>query len=144
MKRNNANIFKINYSIKVSRSKIHGLGVFAMKNIPPKKKIGSMAGEIISKKEVYQKINNSKVDSIAIVELWNGKAIDASRNGNELRYVNHSCFPNAYLRVCGFQVEFYTLREILKGEEVTCNYGETHHKGTKKCNCGQNNCKGVL
>jgi len=83
-------------------------------------------------------------ESIAIVELWNGKALDATINSNELRYVNHSCGPNTYMRVINNHVEFYALRDIQKNEELTCNYGLTHHEGTLPCKCGAKNCKGFI
>ena len=49
---------------------------------------------------------------IAIVELHGGGAIDASVGGNEFRYTNHSCAPNAYMRIFGRHVGFYALRDI--------------------------------
>lgn len=79
-----------------------------------------------------------------MVEFGDGRALDASINANELRYVNHSCKPNTYMRVYYSKVEFYSLRLIEKGEELTCNYGETHHEGKLKCKCGSENCKGFL
>jgi SET domain-containing protein len=46
--------------------------------------------------------------------------------------------------VCYSRVEFFTLRLIKKEEELTCNYGETHHDGKLKCRCGAIGCKGYL
>ncbi|MES2881274.1 MAG: SET domain-containing protein, partial [Bacteroidota bacterium] len=83
-------------------------------------------------------------ESIAVVELWNGKAIDASVKSNALKYINHSCRPNTYMRTINFHVEFYSLRSIKKDEELTCNYGDTHHAGTKKCTCGAVGCQGFI
>ncbi len=118
------------------------MGAYAGEHIPAKKKIGSLGGVIISKKEANRR---SKLnESIAIVELWNGKALDATINSNELRYVNHSCGPNSYMRVINNHVEFYALRDIKKNEELTCNYGLTHHEGTLPCKCGAKNCKGFI
>ena len=79
-----------------------------------------------------------------MVEFGDGRALDASVNPNELRYVNHSCKPNSYMRVCHSLVEFYALRNIKKGEELTCNYGPTHHDGKLKCRCGAPGCIGYL
>jgi len=132
----------INFDVKVAKSKIHGNGLYAKKNIPAKRKIGSMAGEIISKKMAREKAKLN--ESISIVELWNGKALDASIINNELRYINHSCQPNTYMRTLGNHVEFYALRSIKTNEELTCNYGPTHHDGKRKCNCGAPNCKGSI
>jgi SET domain-containing protein len=79
-----------------------------------------------------------------MVEFGDGRALDASIKPNELRYINHSCNPNTYMRVCYSQVEYYTLRVINLDEELTCNYGPTHHDGKLKCRCGAVNCKGFL
>lgn len=130
------------FKVKVGKSKIHGHGLYAKEMIPAKRKIGSLAGEIISKKAARQKAKLNH--SISIVELWNGKALDASEYNSEVRYINHSCSPNTYMRTFGNHVEFYALRPIQPNEELTCNYGPTHHDGQRKCNCGAPNCKGSI
>jgi SET domain-containing protein len=48
------------------------------------------------------------------------------------------------MRVINCHVEFYALRKIKKNEELTCNYGLTHHEGTLPCRCGAPNCKGAI
>jgi uncharacterized protein len=130
------------FDVEVGKSKIHGKGLYAISKIPPRRKIGSLAGEIISKKTAREKAKLK--ESISIVELWNGKALDASVINNKLRYINHSCHPNTYMRTLGNHVEFYALRPIKPNEELTCNYGPTHHDGKKECKCGAVNCKGFL
>lgn len=134
--------FPLYFKIQNKKSKIHGKGAYALEPIPAKRKVGSLAGEIISAKEADRR--SKHMDSIAMVELWNGKALDASNNSNELKYVNHSCSPNTYMRVFNLHVEFYTLRDIAKGEELTCNYGLTHHEGKLPCKCGAPGCKGYI
>jgi SET domain-containing protein len=42
------------------------------------------------------------------------------------------------------KIEFYTLRQVKKGEELTCDYGETHHDGKLPCKCGAANCRGHI
>jgi len=132
----------LHFDVIVGKSKIHGKGLYARKNIPARKKIGSMAGKIISKKTAREKARLN--ESISIVELWNGKALDASTVNNELRYINHSCQPNTYMRTFNHHVEFYALRSIKSNEELTCNYGPTHHDGKRECKCGASNCKGFI
>jgi uncharacterized protein len=134
--------FKVFFQILNKQSMIHGTGAYASERIPAKRKIGSLGGVVISKKEADRR---SKLnESIAIVELWNGKALDATINSNELRYINHSCIPNTYMRTINNHVEFYALRRIRKNEELTCNYGLTHHEGTLACRCGAKGCKGFI
>jgi SET domain-containing protein len=133
---------KLLFPLRIDSSRIHGHGAFALGVIPARKKIGNLAGKLISKKMGRALARTKK--SISLVELWNGKTLDASENSNELRYINHSCRPNTYMRNLGCHVEFYALREISPKEELTCNYGATHHEGKRKCNCGTPGCKGYL
>jgi SET domain-containing protein len=130
------------FDVAIGKSKIHGKGLYAKRSIPARRKIGSLAGKIISKKNAREKARLN--ESISIVELWNGKALDATSVNNELRFINHSCQPNTFMRTLGNHVEFYALRFIKPDEELTCNYGPTHHDGKRKCNCGSPNCKGFI
>jgi SET domain-containing protein len=41
-------------------------------------------------------------------------------------------------------IEFYALRDILPGEELTYRYGYNHHEGTLRCRCGAPNCRGFV
>lgn len=120
-------------------SKIDGTGVFATKNWAKRKKIGELTGEFISKREVRRLAQENK--RIHIYEFNSGYALHIL---NDLRYMNHSCKPNAFLRVVGdridgvCRIEVYALRNIQPGDEMTLNYGPyTHHEGTLRCNCGQ-------
>lgn len=133
---------QLNYKIENKKSNIDGTGAFALEKIPPRKKIGNLGGEIISLREARKRASHTK--RVAMVEFGDGRALDASVNPNELRYINHSCSPNTYMRVCFSRVEFYTLHFIKKGEELTCDYGPTHHDGKLRCSCGSPNCKQYL
>jgi SET domain-containing protein len=132
----------LNYLLRNRASKIDGKGAFALEEIPARKKLGNLSGEIITLREARKRAAQTK--RVAMVEFGDGRALDASIKPNELRYINHSCNPNTYMRVCYSQVEFYTLRVINLDEELTCNYGPTHHDGKLKCRCGAVNCKGFL
>ena len=48
------------------------------------------------------------------------------------------------LRVNQGRVEFYAMRDIAAGEELTVRYGETHHQGRLQCRCGAPGCVGRL
>lgn len=134
--------YHIYYPVKVAKSKIAGKGAYALQSIPARKKIGDLGGVIITMKEAMKLIKNLKV--INLVELDNDLALNASANPNDMRFINHSCGPNTYLRVMKDRVEFYALRDIKKGEELSCDYGETHHEGKLPCKCGAKNCRGFI
>jgi SET domain-containing protein len=133
---------KTKFPIEVKKSEIDGKGAFALGSIPSRKKIGELNGVVISVAEGRKLAGSNK--RIALVELDYKYALNAFDTEGELKYINHCCTPNTYMRVFNHHVEFYSLRKIKKGEELTCNYGETHHDGKLRCNCGAKNCKGAL
>jgi uncharacterized protein len=133
------------YKLTVKKSKIAGKGAYALQNIPAKKKLGNMAGELISYREAQKRVKQQPGAALLMVEFDNEPiALDASINRNELSYINHSCNPNTYLRRAYKKVEFYSKRAIKKGEELTADYGETHHDGKLPCRCGAKNCRGFI
>ena len=130
------------YEVAVHKSGIDGFGAFAAEDIPPHRKIGEIRGETISVSEARRRAAGKA--RIMIVEISERKAIDASQSEDPMRFTNHGCTPNARLSIQGGRVEFYALRAITPGEEITVNYGETHHEGKLKCRCGAPNCIGWL
>jgi SET domain-containing protein len=133
---------RMNFHFCVAESRIDGQGLFASAAIPARRKLGEFTGQVISQARARRRARGQH--RIAIVELNDGRAIDASRGGNDFRYINHSCSPNAYIRISNGRVEFYSRRTIRAGEEITCDYGETHHEGKLRCQCGSKNCRGSL
>jgi SET domain-containing protein len=130
------------YAVDVRASAIDGRGVFAAEAIPQRRKIGEIRGEAITVSEARRRAQGQL--RIMIVEVSTRKAIDASKSADPMRFTNHRCKPNAQLRIRDGRIEFYALRNIATDEEITVNYGETHHEGTLRCNCGAANCIGWL
>lgn len=130
------------YAVDVHASPIDGQGAFAAEPIPARRKIGEIRGESITVDEA--RIRATRHERIMIVELSDKKAIDFSRSSDPMRFTNHSCRPNARLMIGNGRVEFYALRPIATGEEITVDYGETHHEGTLPCRCGAPGCRGAL
>jgi uncharacterized protein len=130
------------FAVDVKPSAIDGQGAFAAEAIPPKLKIGEIRGESISVAQA--RIRATRAERIMIVELSERKAIDFSQSSDPMRYTNHSCQPNARLTIRNGRVEFYARHGIKAGEEITVDYGETHHEGKLACRCGAPGCKGAL
>ena len=130
------------YALQVQPSPIDGLGVFADEPIAAARKIGEIRGESISVDDA--RIRATRSERIMIVELSPRRAIDFSKSADPMRYTNHSCQPNARLDIGQGRVEFYALHAIAVGEEITVNYGETHHQGRLTCRCGSAACIGRL
>ena len=130
------------YALRVAPSCIDGLGVFAAEPIAAARKIGEIRGESISVDDA--RIRATRSERIMIVELSPRRAVDFSKSQDPMRYTNHSCLPNARLDISQGRVEFYALRAIAPGEEITVHYGQTHHQGTLACRCGAPGCGGWL
>ena len=130
------------YAVDVRPSCIDGQGAFAAEAVPARRKIGEIRGEAISVDEA--RIRATRSERIMIVELSPRRAIDFTRSADPMRYTNHSCDPNARLDIRNGRVEFYALRDIALDEEITVDYGETHHEGRLRCRCGATNCAGRL
>ena len=130
------------YAVAVRRSAIDGFGAFAAEGVPAHRKIGEIRGESISVSEARRRVQGQA--RIMMVEISARKAIDASASTDAMRFTNHACQPNARLQIRDGRIELYALRAICLGEEITVNYGQTHHAGTLACRCGKPGCAGWL
>ena len=130
------------FEVAVRRSAIDGFGVFAAEAVPPQRKIGEIRGESISISEARRRAQGKQ--RIMIVEVSTRRAIDASKSEDPMRFTNHRCSPNARLAIRDGRIEFYALRAITTGEEITVNYGQTHHEGRLACRCGAPGCVGWI
>jgi len=123
----------------IRRSSIQGKGLFAGQPIRARKKLGEFTGEGISVREARRRSREAK--RIAIVEISATRAIDGSIGGGPFQFINHSCNPNVFIRIAYNRAEFYAKRNIRVGEELTCDYGDSHHDGRLACRCGSAKCK---
>ena len=128
--------------VAVRRSPIDGYGVFALEPVQRWHKIGEVRGESISIADARRRA--ATLERIMIVEISDKKAVDLAKSTDPMRFTNHSCQPNGRLSIQGGRIEFYALRDIEMGEEITVNYGEPHHEGRLACQCGAPGCVGTL
>jgi SET domain-containing protein len=125
----------------VARSRIVGRGLFAGTDIRARSKIGEFEGVPIGLREARARARGR--DTIAIVELTHF-ALDATHSNRGFRFINHSCAPNTFTRMTDARAEFYALRDIAAGEELTVDYEQSHHNGTLPCRCGAPGCRGTI
>jgi SET domain-containing protein len=130
------------YALRSGPSAIDGTGTFAAEPIPARAKIGEIRGESISVAEARRRARRG--GRLMLVEVSERRAVDASASTDLLRFANHSCRPNAALRIQRGRIEIYAQRDIAPGDEITLDYGETHHAGTLACRCGAPGCRGML
>jgi uncharacterized protein len=132
--------------LRVGVSAIEGQGVFAVESIAARKKIGDIRGESVSQREAFARARVAREQSghVFMIAVSDKRAIDATASTDPLRFANHACAPNMVLKIQQGHAEFYALRYIAAGEELTANYGATHHAGKLACRCGAQRCKGWL
>ena len=128
-------------ALYVARSALTGKGLFAGTAIPARAKIGEYEGEVIGLREARRRAKGRRI--VAIVELER-HALDAARWRHGFRFINHSCDPNTFFRCTPERAEVYARRAIRKGEELTCDYGDSQHEGRLPCRCGAANCRGFI
>lgn len=128
--------------VTVRRSRIDGFGVFSNAAVPALTKLGELTGEAVTVAEGRRRAQGRA--RIMLVELSASRAIDATHSTDPMRFTNHSCQPNARIQVEAGTIEFFTLRDIQAGEEITVGYGATHHEGRLACRCAQAGCIGWL
>lgn len=137
--------------IRVGRSRIEGTGVFAKRKIPKGTRIVEYIGERVPIGQVYRAVaDGPRVYGFALDETT---AIDGTRNGNEARFVNHSCAPNCEAYVFDGRAYIYAMRDIVRGEELTFDYklgpadrapGLEYDEADYRCRCGAITCRGTL
>ena len=140
---------------QVKKSKVHGNGVFATRNITKGKKIIQYIGEKISKKEgdkrsekrIKKYLNSKTTGSVYIFELNKRYDIDGSPLYNKARYINHSCKPNCEVEIINNEIWIISIRNIKNGQELSYDYGYEFDKNDYRdhiCKCGSTNCIGYI
>ena len=79
----------------------------------------------------------------AVAEL-DRMGIDARGTRRGSRFINHSFATNTFMRRTRDRAEFYALRDIAAGEELTVDYRPSHHDGRLRCRCGAPRCGGWI
>ena len=135
----------------VRPSAIHGLGLFAARDITAGERLGLYEGRRLSASEVEAAEWDS--DLTYLFELSDGTIIDGAQHGNDLRHLNHSCQPNceAVERQEDnglLQLEIVALRAIAAGEELFIDYAlaidELQSAESYSCACLAPACRGTM
>lgn len=132
---------KLAPGLSVKKSPINGKGCFATLLFARGRKIADYTGELISDREANRRANRRVLRICAIDSRW---SLDGSRGGNGTHYINHSCEPNSFMKILYGHIQFYALRDIRPGEEITIDYQNTLHSDTKRCYCGAKTCRGTI
>lgn len=86
-----------------------------------------------------------------LFSLDNGDVIDAGINGNDARWINHSCEPNCETIEEDDRIFVHALRTLRPGEELFYDYKvDPAERRTRKveqnyaCRCGTAKCRGTM
>ena len=131
---------------KIKKSNIDNRGLYASRDIKEHTKVIEYKGRILTKKQVQI---NPKFDNDKAIYLFNINKkydLDGDFKFNTARLINHYCNPNCEVYGTGLKVWVYAIRDIKKGEELTCDYGFGYDKDYKQfpCKCKSKNCCGYI
>jgi len=137
------------WNLRVARSRIHRLGVFATICIPRARKVIEYTGERITTKEAlrrFEKILRSPARDrrICFFHLSSRSLIDGAIGGSGAEWINHSCDPNLRARKIGKRIFYFSRRRIHQGEELTIDYRLPKTALRVACRCGSRACRGTI
>ncbi len=138
---------------EIRKSSIQGRGVFATQRIRPGQKVVEYAGERVTNAEAdrrYDEENMSRHHTF-LFTLDDETVVDGRSEGNDARYINHSCDPNCEAVIENQEIWIYALRNIQPGIELGYDYqyertGENDDELEKfyRCLCGSPKCRGSI
>ena len=145
--------------IEARRSAIHGNGVFATAPLKKGERVIRYKGLLRTHAEVDRVYADDLDSGHTFLFTLNDKyVIDANIDGNDARWINHSCDPNCEATWLQHdekkrkdKIFIEARRDIAAGEELTYNYGivlaEKHTAELKRlwaCKCGSKRCTGTM
>ena len=138
---------------EVRQSAVHGMGAFALRRIRKGTRIVEYLGERVSHKEADRRYETKDADDAhTFLFIVDSKTvIDAGVDGNEARFLNHSCNPNCESVIENRRVYIEAIRAIEPGEEMTYDYQiqreDDDPPGIEEvfaCRCGFPQCRGTM
>jgi len=138
---------------ELRESSIQGLGAFARKDIPRGTRIIEYTGEKISYAESDRRYPDERdARHHTFLFTLNSKwIIDAAFDGNDARFINHSCEPNCDAYIERGHIWIESIKRIPAGAELTYDYQyEYLDEYTDEdlifyaCHCGAADCRGTI
>ena len=138
--------------IRVGRSRIEGMGVFAKRRIHRGARIIEYRGERVAADRLLAPVGGPEPARVYTFRLNETVVIDGARGGNASRFINHSCAPNCDAYAFDDRLYIYAMVDIARGEELTFDYklapppGLPAEKGPEShaCSCGAATCRGTM
>ena len=127
---------------RIGTSPIHGLGLFAGRDISGGEIVLEYSGEKISKAESIQRCSEENSFVFYLDEQFD---LDGNTESNPARFLNHSCSPNCVVEKIEGRLLVVAQRAVAAAEELTFNYSydlTDYHE--HPCNCGAERCVGFI
>ena len=138
---------------EVRTSHMQGLGAFATRPIQEGVRLIEYAGQRLTPAEAearYPDVAGERHHTY-LFAIDDDVVIDAAFEGNEARFINHSCDPNCDAVIDDGRIWIETIRDVAPGEELAYDYAyvlEEHHTPAAKrrfpCHCGAASCRGTI
>ena len=138
---------------KVTRSKVHGYGAFATRDIKKGEIIDEYLGDRITHAQADKRYeDHDENDNHTFLFIVDKKTvIDAGIGGNDARFINHKCDPNCESEIKKGRVFIVATKNIKKGEELGYDYQIGREKDDPDnvdeiyaCRCGSPKCRGTM
>lgn len=142
-----------NSLFEIRTSPIAGVGAFAVRPIRKGTRIIEYLGERIGQDEADRRYDDSLTEHprVLLFSVDDRTVIDAGVNGNEARFINHSCEPNCRSVTRRGRVHIWAIRDISVGEELTYDYsltregiGDDEAYTRYACQCGAPTCRRTM
>ncbi len=139
--------------IKVRRSKVHGQGVFALQRIRKGTRIIEYVGDRISHARANRRYDDHDANDnhTFLFAVDRNVVIDATVDGNDSRFINHSCDPNCESNIENRRVFIDAIRTIEVGAELNYDYQIGRERDDPPnvdviyaCRCGAKDCRGTM
>ena len=138
---------------EIRPSPIEGYGAFAVRVIRAGVRLIEYAGERLTPSEAEARYPDAPGERhhTYLFAIDDDLVIDAAVNGNEARFINHSCAPNCDAVIEDGRIWIETIHDIEPGEELAYDYAyvleERHTPAAKRrfpCHCGAVTCRGTI
>ncbi|MGH7663532.1 MAG: SET domain-containing protein [Gemmatimonadaceae bacterium] len=138
---------------RIRRSRIQGRGAFALRRIRRGTRIIEYTGERITNAEADRRYDDEAMGRhhTFLFTVDSRRVVDARREGNDSRYINHSCDPNCEAVIEDGRIFIEAIQTIQSGVELAYDYGYERGKGADKadealypCRCGATTCRGTI
>jgi SET domain-containing protein len=141
------------FPFDIRASPIHGAGAFATRHIPAGTRLIEYRGERLTPAQADARYPDvpGAVHHTCLFAIDDDVVIDAAVDGNEARFINHSCDPNCDAVIDDGCIWIESIREIMPGEELAYDYAyvltERHTPAAKRrypCHCGATTCRRTI